>query len=491
MANAAACTSSNKSHVSIRANTFYASSNTPDHTKYVFGYPVDLSPSSYPRYPIPAAVRISSHAEQTITPTARNNVNVNSKNKNVNNRNKNVNNKNENVNNKNVNVNSKNENANNKNENANNRNENENMNNKKENVNNKNVNMNSRVNKNAMRSCLLLGLNFCLSIIQRVAGWHLNIHFLCFFQNPRFHKRSANVNVNNKTANSNNKNENTNNKYLNHKNTNMTNMNMNSRLNKNSMHSHLHLALKFCLSMLHRASLQDKDFNNKLKDNSMLGHLHNVPAVSVNVNNPQIFTPPPTTRNPQDRLSPHPHTGPILNINDSDFHHEDGYKPDYTLFMGSGTPHQTACHCGALHWAKESHVALAIHGPGFGMCCKHGEVDLLLLRRPPEYLLRLLTSNDHQAKEFREHIVQYNSALAFTSVGVSVDDEVNHWSHGPPVFRIHSELKHFSGLLLPCEGKAPSYTQLYILDPHATLVYCMHHNGNLQHDTMENLQTVP
>ncbi|KAJ3717808.1 hypothetical protein C8R42DRAFT_586376, partial [Lentinula raphanica] len=150
-----------------------------------------------------------------------------------------------------------------------------------------------------------------------------------------------------------------------------------------------------------------------------------------------------------------------------------------------------ACtHCGALHWAKESHITSSAVGPSFGMCCKHGEVDLPLLQRPPEYLFRLLTGNDHQAKEFRENIAQYNSALAFTSVGVSVDDKVNHWSRGPPVFRIHGELKHYSGSLLPREGKAPSYAQLYILDPHAALAYRMHRNGNLRRDTMENLQTM-
>ncbi|KAJ3715109.1 hypothetical protein C8R42DRAFT_726046 [Lentinula raphanica] len=202
----------------------------------------------------------------------------------------------------------------------------------------------------------------------------------------------------------------------------------------------------------------------------------------------RLLTPPPPTAQSQDHLL-HAHA-PVSNGFNSDLHREgcrvtngstNGYNPDYTLFVamtGSlgaarrpytessierhdlGLMNIACSHCGALHWAKESHATLSNIGPSFGMCCKHGEVDIPLLQCPPELLLRLLTSNDHQAKEFRENIAQYNSALAFTSVGVSVDDKVNHWSRGPPVFRIHGELKHFSGSLLPCEGKAPSYAHI-------------------------------
>ncbi|KAJ3817348.1 hypothetical protein F5880DRAFT_1451014, partial [Lentinula raphanica] len=128
--------------------------------------------------------------------------------------------------------------------------------------------------------------------------------------------------------------------------------------------------------------------------------------------------------------------------------------------------------------------------PQFGMCCKHGEVCIPLLRSPPEYLWLLYTSQDLQAKEFRENIAQYNAALAFTSLGVSIDDSVNHHGRGPPVFRIHGELKHWSGSLLPKEGSAPAYAQLYILDPRSALHYRMQRNDNLKQETMEGLQTL-
>ncbi|KAH7869858.1 uncharacterized protein C8R40DRAFT_1058173, partial [Lentinula edodes] len=150
-----------------------------------------------------------------------------------------------------------------------------------------------------------------------------------------------------------------------------------------------------------------------------------------------------------------------------------------------------ACaHCSALHWLDEKTTNSLRHCPEFGMCCNHGQVQLPYLQPPPAYLYNLFTSNDGQAKKFRDNIVQYNSALAFTSVGVKIDNTVNCHGRGPPVFRIHGELKHWSGALLPREGSPPAYAQLYILDPQTALQYRMHHNENLHHETMLALQNL-
>ncbi|KZP06047.1 hypothetical protein FIBSPDRAFT_764983, partial [Athelia psychrophila] len=58
----------------------------------------------------------------------------------------------------------------------------------------------------------------------------------------------------------------------------------------------------------------------------------------------------------------------------------------------------------------------------------------------------------------------YNSALAFTSLGVQVDQAVINAS-GLHSFRIHGELCHKTGSLLPREGEQPMYAQLYVHDP--------------------------
>lgn len=103
--------------------------------------------------------------------------------------------------------------------------------------------------------------------------------------------------------------------------------------------------------------------------------------------------------------------------------------------------------CNALHCVDERVSTLTVSCTEFGMCCAHGKVTLPLLRVPPLPLYNLFTALTPQAKDFRANIVQYNAALAFTSLGVKVDHSV--LRRGPPVFRIHGELSHLSGSLLP------------------------------------------
>ncbi|KAL1726482.1 hypothetical protein EV714DRAFT_287162 [Schizophyllum commune] len=122
------------------------------------------------------------------------------------------------------------------------------------------------------------------------------------------------------------------------------------------------------------------------------------------------------------------------------------------------------------------------------MCCQKGQVRIPPLSEPPQALRDLLEGMTREAVQFRENIAQYNAALAFTSVGVQVDSRVNHVGRGQPVFRIHGELKHWSGSLMPSENHAPAYAQLYVIDPHAALQYRMQRNGNLDEHTMAILQ---
>lgn len=145
-------------------------------------------------------------------------------------------------------------------------------------------------------------------------------------------------------------------------------------------------------------------------------------------------------------------------------------------------------YCDALHWMDERVSSSRIGHPEFGMCCGHGKVKLPPLRVPPLPLYNLFTSDTFQAKEFRTNIVQYNAALAFTSLGVKVDHSIA--GRGPPVFRIHGELSHLSGSLLPEESEAPTYSQLYIYDPHMAYRYRISRNENLSLNTMQILQDV-
>jgi len=126
--------------------------------------------------------------------------------------------------------------------------------------------------------------------------------------------------------------------------------------------------------------------------------------------------------------------------------------------------------CGALHWIDERVSSSSKFSLKFSMCCAQGKVVVQLLPDPPPVLRQLYISQSTQAQDFRSNIVLYNRALAFTSLGVEQDYSVLD-GRGPPVFRIHGELKHLSGSLIPDAGKPVKYAQLYIYDPDTAMKF--------------------
>ncbi|KAG2063940.1 hypothetical protein BDR04DRAFT_1163159, partial [Suillus decipiens] len=114
--------------------------------------------------------------------------------------------------------------------------------------------------------------------------------------------------------------------------------------------------------------------------------------------------------------------------------------------------------CHALHFACERLSNSSLRNPRFGMCCLQGQVSLPPFPAWPPELERAYAD-----RTFVSKIRQYNSALAFTSVGVNIEDRALQRS-GPNAFRIHGSLHHLMGSLLPPEGVQPSYAQLYIYD---------------------------
>ncbi len=77
--------------------------------------------------------------------------------------------------------------------------------------------------------------------------------------------------------------------------------------------------------------------------------------------------------------------------------------------------------CGALHFLEERVASSSCANPQFTLCYAQGKVTLPPLAPPLEPLRWLLTSNEADAKDFRQHIRSYNNALAFTSVGANLD----------------------------------------------------------------------
>ena len=113
------------------------------------------------------------------------------------------------------------------------------------------------------------------------------------------------------------------------------------------------------------------------------------------------------------------------------------------------------------------------------MCCGNGDIQLPAIAPPPEQLYYFFAGSTPKAQHFCENIRQYNVALAFTSLGVKVDDTVNAGGGGPPTFCIHGELHHQLGSLLPRNGECPVYAQLYIYGSHIALEHWMHQNAGL------------
>jgi hypothetical protein len=148
--------------------------------------------------------------------------------------------------------------------------------------------------------------------------------------------------------------------------------------------------------------------------------------------------------------------------------------------------------CGALHWLSERLTSSSKIRPKFGTCCFSGKVHLSGLHNPPPELLDLLRGQDHISTDFRNNIRNYNNALAMTSLGCQQDYAINSTGQGPYVFKIHGSQYHHTGPLIPAQGRAPNYAQLYIYESDQALEYRMGHRANagLHRGTMQILQNM-
>jgi hypothetical protein len=119
--------------------------------------------------------------------------------------------------------------------------------------------------------------------------------------------------------------------------------------------------------------------------------------------------------------------------------------------------------CGAMHFMSEKLTKSAKRSPKFGVCCLQGQIQLPPLPPLPAVLKKLYNGRDANSEHFLDNIRRYNTAFAFTSVGVKLDDRVTHTT-GPYAFKIQGALSHRMGGLLPMDDEQPAFAQLYILD---------------------------
>ena len=147
---------------------------------------------------------------------------------------------------------------------------------------------------------------------------------------------------------------------------------------------------------------------------------------------------------------------------------------------------QICVHYGAKFWMDEKVQSSSQAFPSFAVCCAGGKVSLPPLLRPPPYLMNLYTSLESEADAFHKDLRSYNSLLACTSFGTDVNEEFQR--NGVSNFTIHEWIYHFIGLLLPNEGQAPKFAQLYIYDTENEMRNRLNIMQDLDVTILQNLQ---
>ncbi|GAA0152381.1 hypothetical protein LIER_43172 [Lithospermum erythrorhizon] len=98
-------------------------------------------------------------------------------------------------------------------------------------------------------------------------------------------------------------------------------------------------------------------------------------------------------------------------------------------------------YCGAYKFFRETDC----------ICCSKGEITLAesIL---PSYLVSLITGTDSKSREFQNMIPTYNNHFAFTSIGITGDEQYQLWDHGIYTVRVQGQIHHYLNDLLPQSG---------------------------------------
>ena len=125
--------------------------------------------------------------------------------------------------------------------------------------------------------------------------------------------------------------------------------------------------------------------------------------------------------------------------------------------------------CGAKHLKKERPS-----DKKFTDCCNKGKVILPAPKKCPELLLNLLSNSHPDSGHFKRKIRNYNSALAFASMGANITTLTG---GGPYCFRIHGQVYHRTSEVA-VNIPNPKYAQLYFIEAEQASVERARHNAN-------------
>ena len=130
----------------------------------------------------------------------------------------------------------------------------------------------------------------------------------------------------------------------------------------------------------------------------------------------------------------------------------------------------------AIYFAQE---------PMSQFCCFKQTVFIHPLHPVPQ-IEKIIRSKESRGN-YLDNIREINNALAFISMGVEIDLPEG---RGPYVFRIHGQIYHRIGALIPPVNKPPKYASLYIIDPRKAFeARCQNPaNQNVDKNLLEKLQ---
>ncbi|KAK3804543.1 MAG: hypothetical protein JOS17DRAFT_693239, partial [Linnemannia elongata] len=120
-------------------------------------------------------------------------------------------------------------------------------------------------------------------------------------------------------------------------------------------------------------------------------------------------------------------------------------------------------HCRARVWIQER-TGGSKRFPLFSICCLQGRVNLPEIAVDPG-LLEFISDQSPAGDAFRDNIRKYNSALSFTSMGVTTDLDLASARDGVYTYRIQGAVVHELGSLRAREGEEPTFAQIYFHDP--------------------------
>ncbi|XP_042905358.2 uncharacterized protein [Parasteatoda tepidariorum] len=144
-----------------------------------------------------------------------------------------------------------------------------------------------------------------------------------------------------------------------------------------------------------------------------------------------------------------------------------------------GSMTEQCSYCNAYFWAKERNSS-----GKYTKCCHDGKINLPTLMDIPELLQKLLSDNSIEARNYRNHIREYNSALAFASFGAHIKPPPG---NGPYCFRIHGQIYHMVSPLYSNDQNNAGYGQLYIFDSTEATNRRIENNTGCLRSVMEQL----